>query len=565
MNLKILFILSILFFITTLNAEANIQFEDITQASGISYKGVSWGASWGDFNGDGLPDLWTSNHGQNPSLFQNNGDGTFTDVSIEKILDSSKGKDPHGGSWADFDNDGDQDLIILTGADRGQGEGPNFLLINNEGFLQNKAVDLGLDYPLGRGRTPLWLDFDKDGLLDVILTNFPRPDGKGPTAIFQQTSSGFQDVTESSGIKFMTKAGSASAQISDLIPEKNFELVFLTPAPEGIYDINHFPFKQIPDNMNLPKLFSLDLAIADFNGDLIQDIFLSRMAGESTTEKEESEFYLEDKFLINTGTEFIDKTFSSGFNEPTACRSVVAGDFDNDMDLDIYLVCTLYTHNLSNLLFENQGDGTFIHVSNAGGAEGTHLGIGDSVTTVDYNSDGFLDLFVTNGFGPMTSQEEPGPYQLFKNMGNDNQWIEIDLIGSRSNFNGIGTRVILESGEIKQVREQTGGMHYRSQNHQRLHFGLGENQIINSIIFFWPSGIVHMIENIDTNQILQITEPSSPIPPKQQTSLGIKANDVLCKDSFSLILKASNQMAACVKSSSVNYLFERGWGIAIPS
>ena len=556
-------ILTGFFAVTTLiifsnQSSAAIEFEDVTEQAGISYKGPSWGSAWGDLNGDGLPDLWTTNHGQVPNLFLNNGDGTFTDVSLKVGFDFQIGPDNHGSSWADYDNDGDQDLLVLTGAKKGEGTGPNLLLENNNGMLQNKADVLELDYSLGRGRTPLWFDFDNDGLLDVLITNAVRPDQKAPTALFQQTSERFLDITESSELKFQKDVG--SAQISDLTQDGKTDLIIMIFSTQGIFEGGSFPFNNIQKELNLPEFFATDLVVGDFNGDLLQDIFFVRMNKGISEKIQDFEIFQQGNFFINTENGFQDNTKLSGLDKPTACRSVVGGDFDNDMDLDIYSVCSFDVTNQPNLLFENQGNGNFVIFPKAGGAEGSSEGVGDSVTTADYDGDGFLDIFVTNGFGAKPYSEN-GSSQLFHNLGNNNHWIEIDLSGKISNHDGIGARVIVTTDEVKQLREQNGGMHYRSQNHQRLHFGLGQNSVIDSIVVFWPSGLVQEINQISSDQILEITEPLMPIPPKHQTRLGLESSKVICKEGLFLILKKSDDSAACVKESSINILFKRGWGI----
>lgn len=537
------------------NVSAEIEFEDVTETSGISYSGGSWGSAWGNLNEDDWPDLWTTNHGIIPNLYLNNGNGTFTDVTL-LVGFNFKRADIHGSSWADYDNDGDQDLIVLSGAQLGEGEGSNFLFVNNNGTLQNKASILELDYPLGRGRTPLWFDYDKDGLLDVILANAIRPDQQGSTALFHQTSDGFEDVTVDSSLQFKKHVG--SVQISDISLDGEMDLLFMVPSTQGIFEIGKLPFVKIQNNLNLPNMWSQDFVIGDFNGDLLQDIFLVRMDRNNAEGILDFEALQDDKFLINTKSGFSDNTTLSGFDKPTACSSVVAGDFDNDMDLDIYSVCSFSFSNKPNMLYENNGDGTFVIVPQAGGAEGTSLGVGDSVTTVDYDADGFLDLFVTNGYGP-SPYSDNGPSQLFRNLGNNNHWIEIDLIGTISNRDGIGSRVETSTGDITQLREQANGMHNRSQNHQRIHFGLGQNSVIDSIVIFWPSGLVHEIKQVSADQILKIVEPSTPIPPKHQTSLGLDPLKVICKDGMVLTLKKSDDSAACVKPSSLSILIERGW------
>jgi len=466
------------------------------------------------------------------------------------------GYDNHAASWADYDNDGDQDLIVLAGADRGKGEGPNLLLTNSNSSFKNNAEILGLDYPLGRGRTPLWVDYDKDGLLDIILGNGINLHQQAPTALFHQTPNGFEDVTIDSGLKFENNVG--SVQISDLTIDGKMELLFLVRSTQGIFEITKFPLINIQNALNFPHMWSQDFVVDDFNGDLFPDIFLVTMNRNSVNGIKDPGPYLVDKFFLNTKNGFIDNTILSGFDVPTACGSVVSGDFDNDMDLDIYSLCTFNSSNQQNILYENNGVGVFSIVHKAGGAEGTNLGIGDTVTTADFDNDGFLDIFLTNGYGPPPHSDD-GPSQLFRNLGNNNHWIEIDLIGTRSNHDGIGSRVLVKTGDVIQLREQDAGMHHRSQNHMRIHFGLEQNSVIDNIVIFWPSGLVHEIKQVSADQILRIVEPLTPLPPKTQTSLGLEPLKVICKDDMVLTLKKSDGSAACVKPSSLSILIERGW------
>ena len=171
----------------------------------------------------------------------------------------------------------------------------------------------------------------------------------------------------------------------------------------------------------------------------------------------------------------------------------------------------------------------------------------------DYDNDGFLDIYVTN------SHILLGPGKLYRNTGNDNNWLEIDLIGTISNRDGIGSRILITAGDETQLREQSGGTHYRAQNSQRIHVGLGNNTIVQSIIVFWPSGIVHEIENVTVNQILQVVEPLTPINPWKQVSLGMEPSRVICKEELTLIFKAINGNPACVKESTFQNLLKRGW------
>ena len=156
--------------------------------------------------------------------------------------------------------------------------------------------------------------------------------------------------------------------------------------------------------------------------------------------------------------------------------------------------------------------------SPAGGAAGSDLGRGDSAVTADYDQDGFVDLFVSNGW------DSPplglGPHQLFRNLGNSNHWIEIDLEGVTSNRDGIGASVLVTAGGLTQYRSRDGGMHARAQNHTRLHFGLGSNTMIDQLVVKWPSGLVQQLESIPADQILKVREPATggPVP-----GIGLKA------------------------------------------
>jgi Ca2+-binding RTX toxin-like protein len=217
--------------------------------------------------------------------------------------------------------------------------------------------------------------------------------------------------------------------------------------------------------------------------------------------------------LINTEDGFVDQTALSGVGDiDVSATNVVTGDLDNDGDLDIYIVASDLTQNQPNVLLDNQGDGTFKRVVQAGGAEGTTLGLGDSAALADYDNDGDLDLFVTNG--DVTGFLRPfyldGGVQLFRNdLDNGNHYLIIDLEGVASNRDAIGARVEVTAGGTTQVREQNGGIHNRAQNDQRLHFGLGQNDLVERIEILWPSGLREVINNVAVDQIITILEGSS--------------------------------------------------------
>jgi PKD repeat protein len=632
---------------------AEIRFTESTQEAGLTYTGPTWGAQWTDYNGDGWPDIFVTNHESKvPSLYLNMKNGAFQQLpdSIWDLMPYPL--DTHGAGWADFDNDGDQDVLISAGTWNQY----NHFYINDSGYLLENAEQYGVSYILNRGRMPLWFDSNNDGLLDVFLCGYSML-GQGYAGLFQQNVAEFQNVTSQVGI---VVENGAWAELSDLTGDGVLDLITtddLPPFPKRVYSMTTSPVTEHRDELfPLDTGYGSDAVFADFNRDLLPDLYLTRPGGgdqvaqvtptklaanifttkcgcekgvkfktdgkltllfslrsrvesqylrigssglfpeafpsdispddpriwgfypripvyielspddprvsgifphnpgvdnnvyigfdanlnewtilssSSVNTSYECRFYAEtekpitafntlnlnmfqpniDSIYIHNGVKLEDKTSLSGITKRLAGRSVVAGDFDNDMDLDLYVVNATLVENTPNILYENDGKGKFTEVINAGGAPGTSLGIGDHVVTADYNQDGFLDLFVTNGRYPPPF-DHTGPIQLFKNNGNNNHWIEIDLEGTLSNRDGIGARVFATAGGVTQLHEQGGGMHRDSQNHTRIHFGLGQNSTVQRLKITWPSGIVQVIENIPADRIIRVVESSGgPLPP----------------------------------------------------
>lgn len=645
--ISVLVLFLIIIIINPSSAVAGIKFKEVSALAGIHHSARSTGASWGDFNKDGWPDLWVGNLSLAPSLYLNQRDGTFVDIAAE-VLSIPSDVDMLGSAWGDFDNDGDQDLMVMVGGQYGKGVGPNLLLLNEDGVFRNIAPTVGLDLPFGRGRTPMWVDADKDGRLDIVLMNASREDGKAPSTLFRQDSHIFRPANEHFKVLHLQRSPLSKlgdilhrilhlrshppdrinshvrfAQLADFSGDRDLELI--TYMPMRIYKMDRVPFKEITTDFKLPYTRAVwDVAIEDFDGDLKMDLYITRsrttsdliqtspyeirgklwstapkdlhfradgevnflfhpwtitpadiiigaggyhpevrkkftlspqdprVIGEGFAATETGKVLIEYNrserlwnlrsltkelnFAISSnkpieilGTEGFepalgeledilllrgDKTFKTRSLDgeagaANASTSVAAADFDNDMDIDLYLVCRGPARNVPNILLENIGGGHFVVVPDAGGASGSILGRGDSVVTADFDRDGFMDLFVTNGIGSAIFGDE-GPHQLFRNEGNSNHWIEIDLEGVLSNRDGIGATILLEAGGVSQIREQRGGMHYTAQNHQRIHFGLGTHRKVDQLTIWWPSGIIQRLENLEADQYIRIREPHEP-------------------------------------------------------
>lgn len=632
-----------------------IRFREVSREVGIEHRGTSWGASWGDFNGDGRPDLWVGNHNSKPSLYVADGTGGFKDLAAE-VWPGRVEDDTHGAAWADFDGDGDLDLVELVDAlatpdgSLVAGEGLNHLWVNGGGRLNDEAEHRGLARP-GHGLTPVWVDADGDGDLDLLAVN-ARSKQWGASVLYLQTGGRFRPAPDSvgfrdgrpdrwerlwrlwdnvlhlrwrSGLNWRAPRFLASAQLADLTGDRIPELVLLSD-PARVFSLGKGRLEDISHGFEAPAVDAIsDAAFADFDGDGRTDVYFTRgeylppdvvldgeqrvlgtlkgassrrsphavrfacsdgvtfeihpvwmpvsririgatrmpqshrfrlTAGEPGTEAvrpesgvvtvrwlpEEGRWELHngvrhqpvdfivscdgklsqvepvgfepfrprgpDVLLMGTEHGFRRVELRGAAGEDTACHYVVAGDFDNDMDEDLYMVCTGPVRNLPNRLLENDGKGRFTLVEGAGGAEGSTAGRGDTVVVADYDGDGFLDLFVTNGADPTSPFVKDGPHQLFRNLGNENHWVEIDLVGRSPNRDAIGAVVEVLAGGRRQFRIQGGGMHRMSQNHVRIHFGLGPHPVIEELVVHWPGGRTTVMRDVSADRILAIREPS---------------------------------------------------------
>ncbi|MGA7180857.1 MAG: CRTAC1 family protein [Thiobacillaceae bacterium] len=632
---------------------AVLMFEDVTPYSGISYTGMTYGAAWGDFDGDGRPDLYLINHlsRESAKLFRNMGEGHFVDVTDKYFASQELAGDKHGAAWADYNNDGREDLVQLMGAVRGVGLERKRLFLNLGTRFEEVGETAGISNPGSRARMPLWFDFNGDGHLDLFEGAEARLDGgSAPFVFLQQEGGKFKAADE---MMILASKTAPFCIITALDSDGHPELLCRITTHNQTHNrtAQVFPPKNPAGELDvLPPTAFEDVAAGDFDNDGFIDLFLARknppgpvalshpainkvladtridqgnadkLVGFSfrsegeltfrlssadpsnplpadqihigahgnhpsglafTLSKEtagvpgvashqpggqagiyvgftppdrwqvfvtEARQWLADgkskyqeiqfevtssaavanlnaignpvaneeapaRLFMNHAGKLIDESKKRGVNaQLVSAVNVVAGDFNNDMLLDLFVVASDELGKQKNLLLLNRGNGYFEVVADAGGAGGSQVGVGDSVTTVDYDGDGFLDLFVATGGSEGRNfglPSESGAYHLYHNIGNGNHWIEIDLEGTKSNRDGIGALVYVTAGGVTQVRVQDGGVHHRGQNFQRLHFGLAKYTQINKITVHWPSGVVQELHGIKADQIMRIKEPGA--------------------------------------------------------
>ncbi len=434
----------------------NGRFRNITDQSRTGDTGYSMGVTVGDFNNNGYPDIYVSNYGPNV-LYRNNGDGTFTDVTSSAGVAGNESS--AGAVWLDFNNDGLLDLYVanyvefnpelnLTYAPDGypgplnfKGQADVLYRNNGNGTFTDVTEEMGLYNPAGRAMGVGSIDLDGDGYPDIFVAN----DAMANYFYRNEQGNGFRDVAVRTGLAF-NRGGEATA--------------------------------------------SMGVSFADFTGDGLIDLFVSDDSYNSLYQNQGGGLFRDVSFPSGIA-------IASGQHVGWAAAFI---DYNNNGFKDIYTVNgeLKHLHGQEDQLFENDGNGNFRDVSAEQGPYFGEAMVGRGGCFGDYDNDGDMDVFIVN-----LNQEA---VLLRNDIGNRNNWLLINLRGTQSNRDGVGTIVKVTTGEVTQTAQKTGGGQYLSKNDPRLHFGLSNYNTIDRIEISWPSGIEQILENVEVNQILTIEE-----------------------------------------------------------
>ena len=484
-----------------------LTFTDVTDQAGISGLESSWCASWADYDNDGNVDVMTLGHnegltGSISQLWHSNGDGTFTDVTTQAGMDPHDG-DSHGAVWGDFDNDGRVDLFIAKGTTKTDLINYDDLWRNNgDGTFTNIAHSAGAEGLGHRNRGAGAVDYDNDSNLDILATSFHRPGGGGTNILYRNNgNSTFTDVAAQSGLD-RPLIENRTAAWSDFDGDGWMD-VFITQT-DGLYRNNgDGTFTDVTVAAGIINA-SVDVqngAWGDYDNDGHPDLFVNLGVENGRGDTGTSESQKPGILYQNNGDgTFTDVTTQSGAINEAGALGAQWEDYDNDGDLDLYIVNS-QPPRLANKLFRNNGDGTFTDVAAEAGVEAKpEEGRGSDASFIDYDNDGFPDLFVCNGAGNTL-----GPFLLYRNNGNSNGWLKVVLRGTQSNKGGIGAKIRLTAGGQTQYREYF-EQHYMGQNYVPIHFGLGQATIIDSLTITWPSGTAQTLTHITVNQTIKLRE-----------------------------------------------------------
>jgi hypothetical protein len=446
-------------------------FTKVTSGATATDGGDSSGCAWGDFDGDGFPDLFAGNGGTKNFLYRNNGDGTFTKLTtLAPVRDSG-----YGGSWADFDNDGLLDLFVSN-------LGSNYLYRNNGDGTFTKVTPFAGSSG-SNSWSGSWGDYDRDGWVDLFISNGA---GNNNALLHNNGDGTFTRVT----LQRIVRDGGATIGAAwqdydndgwpDLYAANNGGISFL------YHNLHDGTFERV-----LAQRIATDSqnAIVPDWGDYDNDGFPDLGVG----------VFGRNMIYRNLG----DGTFARQTNGPAVLDSqnseiVQWIDYDNDGYLDLF---SANAGGQNNTLYHNSGDGTFTKVTT--GSIVNDGGNSAGCAWADYDNDGFLDLFVANWQGSR-------PNFLYRNNGNTNHWLKVNCIGGASNRSGIGAKVraytTIRGKAFWQLREISGGTGF-GQTTLLAHFGLGDAGHVEKLRIEWPSGIVQELSNIEANQTLSVMEP----------------------------------------------------------
>lgn len=459
-------------------------FANVTTAMGVYQSTRTWGSSWIDYDDDGDPDLFVVRHWRTPRLFVNTGKG-FRRLRGQTDLQGTH-MDRHVCIWGEGNQDGVPDLFCTQGADKGLGDGPKQLLINVDGNLKDRAKRYGLRDPKTRGRTANWLDFDGDGDLDLFSGSTYR-EGY-PNEMLKQTGDRF----ERAKVGVDDHLSTVSSSWADWDRDGDPDLLALQHYPfrPVIYKNRGGTFTKIQIKLISRRSWTSG-AFGDLDGDGRVDLHLVSRTHSMILRNTESGFKPIYRSKLRQG------------------RMSVWFDVENDGDLDLFVVQgargkypSKDAVNRPDFLLVN--DGGRFHKVTSNVMRGPRIGNGDAVSAADFNRDGRVDLFITNGLF-----HNPGPNELLENHSQAGNWVGIDLAGTKANPLGIGSRVLVGAGRLTYWRDVTDNANFRTQSEIGfVHLGIG-NASAATINVHWPDGTLDCV-TIPANTIFKVQRKTLP-------------------------------------------------------
>src|SRR3954469_8597663 len=462
-------------------------FSDVTQKTGLVREGWGQGVCIGDIDNDGYEDLFLTYWGQNV-LYHNNGNGTFTDVSRKSGVAGKSRRWGTGCAFLDFDRDGHLDLFVT-----------NYIV-----FDPKTAPDPGAN--------PYCV------FLGISVNCGPRGSkGEAPILYHNNGDGRFADVSERSGVSRANERYGLGVLTGDLDNDGWPDIYVANDTTPSVLFHNNRDgrFTDIAliagcaMDENGREQAGMGVTAGDYNCDGLLDIFKTNFSDEPP-----------NLYRNLGGDQFTDDTFFAGTAVNRKWVGWGCGFFDPDNDgwLDIFYgnghvypeldrAALDITFKEPRAVLRNLRNGKFEDASALAGSAVTEPSLSRGIAFGDFDNDGDVDLIINNMNGY--------PTLLRTDRVNGNHWIKLRLIGVKSNRSGIGARVKCTIGNHSQIDEVRSGGSYLSQNDLRLHFGLGSATRVDKLEIYWPSGSVDVLKDVPSDHILSVQEGSYTSPPSE--------------------------------------------------
>ena len=493
---------------------------------------MTGGAAAGDFDNDGWIDLYFTRLDDSDILYRNRGDGSFEDVTEIAFGQSHLANvQTNGAAWGDIDNDGDLDLYVTSVFSSGY-----HLYVNDgSGVFSEQAAARGVQIsgPDEKfGFSPSFGDFDRDGYIDLYVTEW-RSRSQNPTESLQNSRL-LRNQGESAPGHFVDVTQPAGVDVDHLVPlipsldSQTFTGRFSDLDQDGYPDLaitsDHGTSRLFWNNGDGTfddgtdaagvgtDQFGMGNAVGDFDGDGDLDWFVTSIY------KEDHIHFSGNRLYRNEGGRlFTDATDAAGVRDGAWGWGAALVDFDNDGDLDIaeangqhfdYPGASSVSVGFeANPVRFWENDGSGVMTENAALLGLTDTGRGKGLLTFDYDRDGDQDLLIVNNGDPPV---------LYRNDGDgQNDWLLVDLEGTRSNRQGLGALITVDPDQStagdELIREIDGGTHFLGQSPAVAHFGLGDRPAdhVDQVTIRWPSGLTSQLDDVVVNSLLTAAEPSA--------------------------------------------------------
>jgi hypothetical protein len=440
--------------------EPGADFIDAT-AGPLGDANSTYGVSWGDYDGDGDPDLYIVNSGAANKLLRNDGGGTFTDVTSGALGDTGHGR---AAPFADYDHDGDLDIYLCNTS----GEANRLFRNDGGSFVDVTSGPLG---NTGNSEGAAWADYDFDGDLDIYIVN-----NGSANALLENSGGGL--FADASASPINDGGNGYAAAWADYDNDGDPDIYLVNDGPNRLFRNDGGIFTDVTATPLDDGDSGRGAAWGDYDNDGDLDVYLVNH-GQS------------NKLFRNEGAGGFTDVTTDPLDDLSYGTGVSWLDFNNDGRLDLYLA----NAGDANKIFRNKGDGVF--------QDATVIPLGDAgdgaaVACADYDGDGLVDIYAA---------DTTGANMLFHNEYQQNKyWLQVELVGTTSSTSGLGSRVRVVTGPVSQMTEIGAGAGYCGLNWSPAAFGLRDSAIVDTLEITWPTGVVWDTAMVAANQRITLYE-----------------------------------------------------------